>query len=63
VSSAIPVTARGHHFALVALPFVPSVADEDFDRPMALTATRMIFTDPVTGDERTFHTAYTSTDF
>jgi tRNA pseudouridine32 synthase/23S rRNA pseudouridine746 synthase len=46
-----------------ALPFVPSVADEDFDQPMALTAIRMIFTDPVTGDERTFHTAYTSTDF
>jgi tRNA pseudouridine32 synthase/23S rRNA pseudouridine746 synthase len=46
-----------------ALPFVPSVAEEDFTRPMGLTAMAMTFLDPVTGEQRSFRSSYTSTDF
>lgn len=40
------------------LPFVPAVEDEDFSRPMALTAREMEFTDPLTGEHRHFISSY-----
>lgn len=40
------------------LPFVPAVEDEDFSRPMALTAREMEFTDPLTGEDRHFVSSY-----
>jgi tRNA pseudouridine32 synthase/23S rRNA pseudouridine746 synthase len=40
------------------MPFVPAVADEDFARPMGLTAASLSFADPLTGEQRTFRTSY-----
>ncbi|WP_260853573.1 pseudouridine synthase [Corynebacterium glyciniphilum] len=41
------------------MPFVPSVADEDFNHPMGLTAVALSFLDPFTGEHHTFHSTYT----
>lgn len=40
------------------MPYVPSVDEEDFARPMALTASSLAFTDPLTGQHRMFTTAF-----
>lgn len=40
------------------MPFVPAVADEDFGRPMGLTAALMSFTDPVSNEARVFKTRF-----
>ncbi|MGO1380956.1 MULTISPECIES: pseudouridine synthase [unclassified Corynebacterium] len=45
------------------MPFVPAVADEDFSRPMGLTAVKMMFTDPFSGELQAFRTSYRADDF
>jgi len=40
------------------LPYIPSVDEEDFDRPMGLTARELAFTDPYTGESRRFISSY-----
>lgn len=40
------------------LPFVPHVEDEDFSRPMGLTAQALSFTDPLSGEHRHFTSSY-----
>ncbi|MEY8567581.1 pseudouridine synthase [Corynebacteriaceae bacterium 7-707] len=44
------------------LPFVPAVADEDFTRPMGLTAVAMSLIDPISAEPRTFRSTYTAHD-
>ncbi|MGN0095081.1 MAG: pseudouridine synthase [Corynebacterium sp.] len=41
------------------MPFVPSVADEDFNHPMGLTAVTLSFPDPLTNHHHHFHSHYT----
>ncbi|MGP9725557.1 pseudouridine synthase [Corynebacterium sp. AOP40-9SA-29] len=45
------------------MPFVPAVADEDFSRPMGLTAVTMRFVDPYSGEPQEFRTSYRAEAF
>ncbi|WP_297008433.1 pseudouridine synthase [uncultured Corynebacterium sp.] len=52
------ISDRALYDPTAPLPFVPAVEDEDFGRPMGLTALGLSFTDPISGEPRTFRSSY-----
>lgn len=54
------ISDRALYDQTAPLPFVPAVEDEDFNRPMGLTARELSFTDPLTGGPRHFVSSYSS---
>jgi tRNA pseudouridine32 synthase/23S rRNA pseudouridine746 synthase len=54
------ISDRALYDQAAPLPYVPAVEDEDFSRPMGLTARELSFTDPLSGEPRHFASSYTS---
>lgn len=54
------ISDRALYDQTAPLPFVPAVEDEEFNRPMGLTARELSFTDPLSGEPRHFVSSYSS---
>jgi tRNA pseudouridine32 synthase/23S rRNA pseudouridine746 synthase len=54
------ISDRALYDQTAPLPYVPAVEDEDFSRPMGLTARELSFTDPLSGEPHHFASSYTS---